>query len=167
MLEADDTHTEVAWSEFRSQGEVQIVWDVLTFLDVPEEEIYRRHGDGFIWLVKAFQCLWAMTQEMAVVTEVPVHGKKRNKSGKERTVSNVIVVDLPKVYRPSVERDSTFKGVLTYRFPVVGHWRKLPATDKRPHIGRTWIKSYVKGPGEGEFVVKPRVLRIRKTGDDG
>lgn len=158
---------EVAWSEFRSQGEVQIVWDVLTFLDVPEEEIYRRHGDGFIWLVKAFQCLWAMTQEMAVVTEVPVHGKKRNKSGKERTVSNVIVVDLPKVYRPSVERDSTFKGVLTYRFPVVGHWRKLPATDKRPHIGRTWIKSYVKGPDEGEFVVKPRVLRIRKTGDDG
>ena len=156
-----DPVNQMGWSDFSAQGEASLVWDVLTFIDVSEEEVLRRHGDGFLFLTQAFHALWSLMQEIAVVETVPVYGKKRNKSGKERSVSNVIVVDLPKMYRPTAERDPEFKGVLTYRFPVASHWRRL-RDENGTVVKRVRVKAHIKGPADGELVVRNKVLRVRK-----
>ena len=152
---------QVGWSDFRAQGETYLVWDVLTFLDVDEVEAVRRHGEGFLFLIQAFHALWSAMQEIAEVETVPVQGKKRNKSGKERTVSNIIVVDLPKVYRPTSGRDPEFKGVLTYRFSVASHWRRI-RDDSGTVVKRVRVKAHVKGPADAPFIHKNRVLRVDK-----
>jgi hypothetical protein len=159
--QAQQVHQQVSWSDFKAQGETSLVWDVLTFLDVTEEEAMRRHGEGFLFLIQAFHALWSAMQEIAVVETVPVYGKKRNKSGKERTVSNIIVVDLPKVYRPSVERDSEFKGKLTYRFSVASHWRRI-RDENGTVVKRVRVKAHIKGPADAPFIHKNRVLRVDK-----
>lgn len=152
---------DVQWSEFKAQGEVSLVWDVMTVLDVPSSIMEERHDESFLFLLKAFQALWALMQDIAVVKTVPVYGKKRGKSGKERTVTNVIVVDLPKTYSSAAGLlRPEFKGVLTYRFPVRSHWRRIRDKDGTV-VKRVRVKAHMKGPEDGELILKHRVLRVR------
>ena len=65
------------------------------------------------------------------------------------------------MYRPTAERDPEFKGVLTYRFPVASHWRRL-GDENGTVVKRVRVKAHIKGPADGELVVRNKVLRVRK-----
>jgi len=144
---------------YRRLGCVINTWNVVTFIDLHEQEVEQRHDPDFIWIIRAFHALWAlMNQRVAHVEQVPLQRPIRRHAQRNGIVPRVVTIHLRRDDRHSSEPSS---GDIEYshRWGVRGHWRHYRDDDGNV-TKRTWVRFHVKGPKDKPLIVKQRVFRL-------
>jgi hypothetical protein len=144
---------------YKRLGCVTNTWNVVTFIDLHQPEVERRHDPEFMWIIRAFHTLWAlMGQRVAHTEPVPLQRPLRRHAERNGIVPRVVTIHLRRDDKQSSEPGS---GDVDYshRWVVRGHWRHY-RDDNGNVTKRTWIRPHVKGPEDKPLVVKQRVFRL-------
>ncbi len=114
-------------------------------------------------VITALAAMWEMSTQPTLVDRqrVDVDRQVRRSYGRAgRGDPEVTLVDLRRAYRPlgGEVRDEAAGGrQYRHRWVVSGHWRDQPYGPGREQRRRTWIASYVKGPGGAPMLARERV----------
>lgn len=123
----------------------------------PEQLAEQHRGRGYQqWVLP--QVAWRLASQLVRAPMRPPRPTRREMERWGRPSPDVTVIRLRR-YREPMEHDGEFKGALTVRFVVSGHWRKqwYPSLQQHRQI---WIAPYVKGPDGAPFRVTDKVYEF-------
>lgn len=103
---------------------------------------------------------WLLMEQPVLTDRQTVERSAGFGSGRKHAAeTNVTLVDLRRIYRPSEPADAGAEPSrqFRHRWVVSGHWRDQPYGRERALRRRQWIPSYVKGPDGAPLLVTEKV----------